>query len=83
VITITHLEDLVEKGVLLGVCADTHELGRRAGEKAVRILEGARPSSIPIETARGADVILNRRTAQNGGFDVPPSLLDRVSRFVD
>jgi putative ABC transport system substrate-binding protein len=83
VITITHLEDLVEKGVLLGLCADAHELGRRAGEKAVRILKGARPSSIPIEASRESGVILNRRTEKAGGFDVPPSVRSRVTRFVE
>jgi putative ABC transport system substrate-binding protein len=83
VVTITHLEDLVEKGVLIGLCADPHELGRRAGEKAVRILKGARPSSIPIEVSGDANVILNRRTAKAGGFELPPLLLKRVTRLVE
>ena len=52
VITITHLEDLVEKGVLLGVCADAYAMGRLAGEKAVKILKGVKPASIPIESAK-------------------------------
>lgn len=83
VITITHLEDLVEKGVLLGLCAHPHELGRRAGEKAVRILKGATPSSIPIEVSRDVRVILNRRTEKAGGFELPVALLSRVSRSIE
>jgi len=47
VITITHLDDLVEKGVLLGVCANSYSVGQLAGEKAVKILKGGKPSSIP------------------------------------
>ncbi len=47
VVTITHLDDLVENGVLLGVCANSYLVGRLAGEKAVKILKGAKPSSIP------------------------------------
>jgi hypothetical protein len=46
-------------------------------------LKGATPSSIPIEASGKIGVILNRRTAKAGGFEVPPSLLDRVTRFVE
>ena len=52
VVTITHLDDLVAKGVLLGVCSDSYQNGRLVGEKAVRILKGAKPSSIPIESPK-------------------------------
>ena len=67
VITISHLEDLVEKGVFLGVCPDSYIMGRLAGEKAVRIFKGAKPSSIPIATLKQFDVIINLKTAKAGG----------------
>jgi putative ABC transport system substrate-binding protein len=83
VITITHLEDLVEKGVLLGVCADAHSMGQLAGEKAVKILKGGKPSSIPIELAKQSDVILNMKTAQKGQFQMPPNLTKAVTRTIE
>jgi len=83
VITITHLEDLVEKGVLLGVCTNPYNLGRLAGEKAARILRGAKPSSIPIETLKESDVILNMRTANAGGFRIPPEYIKTVKRKIE
>jgi len=83
VITITHLEDLVEKGVLLGVCTNPYNLGRLAGEKAARILRGAKPSSIPIETLKEFDVILNMRTARSGGFRIPPEYIKTVKRKIE
>lgn len=83
VITISHLEDLVEKGVLLGVCANSYELGRLAGEKAASVLSGAKPSSIPIEKAKKLDVIVNMRTAKAGQFRISPEFLETATRIIE
>lgn len=83
VITVTHLEDLVEKGVLLGVCANPYKLGRMAGKMASRILKGAKPSSIPLEALKEFDVILNMRTAKAGGFRIPPEYIKTVKRKIE
>lgn len=83
VITITHLEDLIEKGVLLGLCPDAYAMGSRAGEKAVRILKGENPASIPIEPSRELHLLLNNRTAGAGQFEIVPSFRARVTRFVN
>jgi putative ABC transport system substrate-binding protein len=80
VITITHLEDLVAKGVLLGVSADSYDMGRLAGEKAVKILKGAKPSSIPIDTATKIDVLLNLNTAKKGVFTISPEFMSNVTK---
>ncbi len=83
VITVTHLEDVVERGVLLGVCANPYKLGRLAGKKAAMVLRGAKPSSVPIETLIESDVILNMRTAKAGGFRIPPEFLKTVRRRIE
>ena len=82
VITITHLDDLVEKGVLLGVCSDSYRMGRLAGEKAAKILKGVRPSSIPIESLKQFDVMINLKTAKAGDFQVPPDFMKTVRRTI-
>ncbi len=83
VITITHLEDLVEKGALVGVCQNAYSMGRLAGEKAVSILKGAEPSSIPIETPKEYDVLLNMKTAKEGRFEIPPGLMEIVTKTIE
>jgi putative ABC transport system substrate-binding protein len=81
--TITHLEDLVEQGVLLGVVPNSYQSGRLAGEKAVKIFLGAQPSSIPIETLQPFDVIINQKTAKTGGFQVTPDFMKTVERTIE
>jgi putative ABC transport system substrate-binding protein len=81
--TITHLEDMVEKGVLMGVCADSYAMGQEDGAKAVKILAGAKPSSIPINKAKKSDVLLNMKTAQKGQFQIPASFMKTVTRKIE
>lgn len=83
VITVTHLEDLVEKGVLLGVCSDSYLLGRLAGEKGIKILKGAKPSSIPTEVLKNFSVILNMKTAAAGQFKISSNVMKRITRKIE
>lgn len=63
----------VEAGGLASVSINYEELGRRAGEMAVRILtEGANPADMPIETmtADECDLVYNQKTADTLDVDV-------------
>ncbi len=82
VVTLTHLDDLVEKGALMGMCTNSYLVGRLAGKKAVKILKGAKPASIPIETDKKLDLIINMKTAEAGQFQIPPEFMKKVSRKI-
>lgn len=83
VITITHIDDLLDKGVLLGVYADSYAVGRLAGEKAAKVLRGAKPSSIPIEYLKKVEVMINMKTAKTGGFRLSPSFMKSVTKVIE
>ncbi|NTW58007.1 MAG: hypothetical protein HGA43_02420 [Nitrospirae bacterium] len=83
VITVTHLEDLAEKGVLLGVCSDSYMLGRLAGGKGIKILKGAKPSSIPTDVLKNFSVILNMKTVAAGGFKISPDVMKKITRTIE
>ena len=83
VATVTHLDDLVKKGVLLGVCTSSYLLGRRAGNKAVKILRGAKPSSLPIDRTTQFEYHLNMKTAKEGHFRISPQLMKKINRFIE
>ncbi len=83
VITITHLDDLAEKGALLGVCANSYRVGRLAGRKAAMILNGAKPSSLPIGVQKKLDLILNMRSANAGQFQIPADFMKKVTRTIE
>ena len=83
VITVTHLDDYVERGALLGVCADAHSVGSLAGEKAVKILKGAKPSSLPIEVPKKVDIILNAKTVRAAQIQVPAAFKGTVTKTIE
>ena len=83
VVTVSHLDDLVDKGVLLGVCADPHAVGALSGAKAVKVLKGAKPSSIPIEALKKLEVIINMKTARAGKIEVPQAFLKLATKTIE
>jgi len=83
VITASQSEDLVESGALLGITVDPYTIGRLAGKKAALVLNGAKPSSIPIESGQKFDLLLNRKTATAGQFQIPKSIMKAVTRIVE
>jgi ABC-type uncharacterized transport system substrate-binding protein len=65
------------------VAPSSYLIGRLAGEKAIKIFQGAQPSAIPIETLKEFDVIFNLKTARTGGFQVPPDFMKTVKRTIE
>jgi putative tryptophan/tyrosine transport system substrate-binding protein len=83
VITASQSEDLVERGALMGITVDAYAIGLLAGDKAIKILKGAKPSSIPIEPLKKQDVIINMKTARAGGFVIKPSFMKKVTKTIE
>jgi putative tryptophan/tyrosine transport system substrate-binding protein len=81
-VTISHLEDLIEKGVLLGVGPNSYQVGRLAGRKALEIFKGAKPSAIPIETPERIEVMINLKTAKAGDFQIPPDFMKTITQRI-
>jgi putative ABC transport system substrate-binding protein len=83
VVTVAHLDDLVERGALLGICANSHNVGHLAGKKAVKVLKGVKPSSIPIEVGEKFDLIVNMKTAKAGQFRISPEFMKKVTKTLE
>ena len=82
VVTLSHLDDMIERGALFGVAANSEAVGRLAGAKAALILGRAAPASLPIETLSSFDVILNQKTAADTGIAVPADFKKLVTRTI-
>ncbi|MDI3326989.1 MAG: ABC transporter substrate-binding protein [Alicyclobacillaceae bacterium] len=74
-------EGQVKQGALITKGIDYHKLGYQAGQIAVRILKGEDPKSIPIETAREMNVVVNLKTAQELGIRIPDALLQKAKKI--
>jgi putative ABC transport system substrate-binding protein len=47
-----------------------------------KILQGAEPGDLPVESARQHELIINLKTAREIGVAVPPAILSRANQFI-
>jgi putative ABC transport system substrate-binding protein len=83
IITVGTTEARLGKGVLLVVCASSYSLGVMAGERAVKVLKGVKPSSLPIGTMKKPDVMLNMKTVKAIQLKVPPEFMKLVTKTIE
>ena len=75
--------EFAEAGGLIGYGANSLDLYRRAARVAARILKGARPAYLPLETVKNFELIVNRKSEAALGLALPPSLLERADDSID
>ncbi len=73
----------VAEGGLMSYSADLDEQSRQAASYIDRILRGADPAELPVQTPTKYETVLNLKTAKALGLDVPPSLLVRADEVIE
>ena len=59
------------------------EAVRRTAGYVDRILKGAKPGELPVETVRQHELLINLTTAKALGLSIPPSLMIRASQVIE
>jgi putative tryptophan/tyrosine transport system substrate-binding protein len=76
------VSQVAEQGVLVSYAPDLHYIGTRAAWYMDRILKGARPQELPVETPRKFDLAINLKTADTIGIKIPPEVLQRANKVL-
>ena len=72
-----------QSGALFSYGADLAETYQRSAEIAHRVLKGARPAETPVERASKFELLVNARTAQTLGIQLPKTFLARADRVIE
>jgi putative ABC transport system substrate-binding protein len=72
-----------EVGGLVSYGSSALDEFRRAAVYADRILKGAKPSELPVQTPINFDLVINLKTAKALGLDVPSSIRLRADEVIE
>jgi putative ABC transport system substrate-binding protein len=73
----------VDAGGLMSYGATQSEIYTSAAEQVAKILDGTRPSELPLRQATRFELVINNRTAKTLGLTIPPSLLVRADEVIE
>ena len=73
---------VMKDGALFTFAPDMYQLGRRGAWYVDRILQGANPADLPVETPRTFEFVINLNTADAIGIKIPPEVLQRADKVI-
>ena len=73
----------VEAGGLMSHGVNFPTMFRRIAEYVARILNGEKPSDLPVEQATTFETVVNLKTARAIGIDLPTSILLRADKVIE
>jgi putative ABC transport system substrate-binding protein len=75
-------QGLVAKGALASYGQSYYELGRLSAKYVQKILGGAQPRDLRIETVEDVELAINLKTAKQLGLTIPPQMLARANKVI-
>ena len=77
------LRQFAEAGGLMSYGADVPDIFRRCAGLIHKILQGMKPSDLPVELPTKFELVINLKTAKAFGLDVPWFLQQRADEVIE
>jgi len=73
---------VVEAGGLATIGINYRKLGEQTGEMALRVINGAKPQEMPVESQKDVDIIVNKKNADLMGITVPEDIINKAAKVI-
>jgi putative ABC transport system substrate-binding protein len=80
--TMFHDRSLVAEGALASYGQNYYEVGRLSAKYVQRVLSGAHPRDLKVETVEDVEFAINLKTAKQLGLTIPPNVLARANKVI-
>jgi len=80
--TLFNAESWISKGSLATYGADYTHMGRHAAQLVDKLLKGAPPKDVPVQSASKFDLLINLRTATAIGLNIAPETLNKADKVI-
>jgi len=68
---------VIDAGGLATIGINYENLGKQTGEMALKVLKGAKPQEMPIESQKDFDIVINDDTVKLLGIEIPQELKNK------
>jgi putative ABC transport system substrate-binding protein len=75
--------EIAEEGGLMGYGPRFTQVFRQRARQVARILRGAKPSDVPVEQPTHFELVINVKTAQSIGHEIPAALVLRADKVIE
>ena len=81
--TVSSIPEFTDAGALIGYGPSRRAFYKRAATYVKKVLDGAKPSDLPVEQPTEIELSINMRTAKTLGLTFPDTLIARANRVIE